>query len=240
MADRPIIFSAPMIRALLCGRKTQTRRVLRPQPPEGLPLLGIYGPGLNAVWGVSHLPDSDFAQRLPYAPGDRLWVREAWETARAYDDLEPSAMAGEEPIRFSADDTVQAWGWPTPREIDWGRRRPGMFMPRWASRLTLTVTDVSVERLQDISEADAVAEGAIRIVRPSSALAGQTLPRDSWAYGIDPIEGTREAEAASPIEAFELLWDRIHGPGAWDQNPWVCALTFRVERRNIDAEPAAE
>ena len=132
MTDRPILFSAPMVRALFTCTKTQTRR--------------LYAHG-------------DHTLTMPLKPrhavGDRLYVREHWRTeSKAYDDLAPSDMGGEEPVIFAADAD-----WSLNKTV--GRPRQGMHMPRWASRLTLTVTDVSVQRLQDISEADAIAEGIV-------------------------------------------------------------------------------
>lgn len=198
MADRPILFSAPMVRALLDGRKTQTRRVLKPDP-DTLP---------NGFAGV----------RMPYAPGDRLYVREAWRSASCYDDLAPSAMSGEEPVRYEEDALWQTWGWGAPLRSH-GRLRQGIHMPRWASRLTLTVTDVRVQRLQEISEADAVAEG----VNP--CLCGHNCPNGEHGGCCGICE---------PVTAYAELWTELHGPGAWAANPWVCALTFTVRRGNID------
>lgn len=109
---------------------------------------------------------------------------------------------------------------------DYGLRiRPSIHMPRWASRLTLTVTDVRVERLQDISEADAIAEGC-----PVSTMPG-TIGHPLCPVGFN--------EMGTPIYWFRELWNSINGPDAWDANPWVVALTFDVARRNIDAVPVA-
>lgn len=226
MTDNPIIFSAPMIRALLDGRKTQTRRALRPQPDPRAPIggadfvvMGADDPGtwcwLNGFDGSIIAPF-----RVPYVPGDRLWVREHWRTARAYDDLTPSALGGEEPVKYEADGTEQMWGWP--HLFLPGRFRQGVHMPRWASRLTLTVTDVRVQRLREISEADAIAEGVVSAPFPGGE-------RWSVAGGYD------DAWLDTAREAFRCLCYRIHGPGAWYANPWVAAISFTVERRNIDA-----
>jgi hypothetical protein len=191
MAERPIIFSAPMIRPLLDGHKTQTRRITKRQDDIHVDGRGgwIY-PGL-----------------LPYALGDRLWVKEAWKSESVYDDLVPSQMGGEEPLIYSADNAVQRWGWKPDALSRWGRYRHARFMPRWASRLTLTVTDVRVQRLQDISRGDAMAEGC-----PFANMADGPSPRD-W---------------------FQDLWSSLHGPDAWGANPWVCALTFAAHKSNID------
>ncbi|MGG7519651.1 hypothetical protein ACQ3G6_17385 [Allorhizobium undicola] len=203
MADRPILFSAPMVRALLAGTKTQTRRILKPQPMPDMALVGLYAPGLTAVFGYD-TPDADFKVRLRSIPGDRLWVRETWQ-ALSFGDYQPTKCSQSE-VRYAATDPcayldTEARGYP------W---RPSIFMPRWASRLTLIVTDVRVERLQDISQADAKAEGAKKPM--------MIADDDPCTY----------------IDGYADLWDSINGQGAWEANPWVAAYTFTVHRCNID------
>ena len=217
MTARPIIFSAPMVLALLAGRKTQTRRVLKPQPLDGdfTPPCTIYPqittkagdeiPG-KPFYGISPW-DGFWSIRLPAAPGDQLWVKEQHTTcnhgSKAVPDIR--AMYGLDYVGFSKADG-RDWNWTSPR-----------FMPRWASRLTLTVTDVRVEQLQAISEADAVTEGAEPIHNKPGGDEGD--PSDGWI---------------SYRDGFERLWNSINGPDAWAANPWVVALTFTVEQRNID------
>lgn len=219
MTDRPIIFSAPMVRALLAGRKTQTRRVLRVQPPNR-PGWKVAGQDEDGVMWMSD-DGTHCACRLPYAPGDRLWVREAWRSASCYDDLSPSAMGGEEPVRYEADAVWETWGWGASLRSH-GRLRQGIHMPRWASRLTLTVMDVRVQRLQEINREDAVAEGLTLASNAIEEFWRWPPPHDARLY-------------LSPIIAFRDLWTSIHGPASWDANPWVCALTFTVQHGNIDA-----
>ncbi len=229
MTDRPIIFSAPMVRAMLDGRKTQTRRMLKPQPEYiessgrwkwSLPPKtrrnvtgGSVATGSREFW--EYAPNGSF----PYAVGDRLWVREAFIGPYAYEVNEyPPRDWGNKAIWFPADG-------PVPEKHAgqfWHRARPSIHMPRWASRMTLTVTDVRVQRLQDISEADAVAEGVIH---------------DSFG-GWRGHEGTIGYPTA--IWAYHHLWNSLHGPGAWDANPWVVAVTFTVQRGNIDQMPGAK
>lgn len=235
MTDRPIIFSAPMVRALLDGRKTQTRRALKPQPTEQpaanchpahkprhpAPYLDAYcgeprtyqnprGQGRDWHWWQVDDRCGPVACRVPYAPGDRLWVRETFIGPYAYEVNEyPPRDWGNKPIWFPADG-------PVPEKHAgqfWHRARPSIHMPRWASRLTLTVTDVRVQRLQDISEADAIAEGG------------------------DPVQARMYPELGTCRHWFQDLWNSLHGPGAWDANPWVVALTFTVQRGNIDQLP---
>lgn len=207
MSDRPIIFGAPMVAALLAGRKTQTRRVIKPQPAQNIAGLWVwpldwatgiprYGIGVQTDEdGLRQTFNFDPSRRLGYAPGDRLWVRETWRSA---------SMRPDDVIYRADGESLMPW-------------RSPIHMPRWASRLTLIVTDVRVQRLQEISEDDARAEGA----RP--AFTRTTVP--DWPVVSSPRF----------TWGFEELWESIHGPGAWDANPWVAAVSFAVDRRNIDA-----
>jgi hypothetical protein len=218
MADKPIIFSAAMVNALLAGRKTQTRRVLKVQPPEPCEFAGFYSVPLSGAFQCRFQGDTTiYTQRLPYAPGDRLWVREHWRTADAYDDLSPSQMGGEEPVIYLADDTLETWGWRN--DFVPGRFRQAMHMPRWASRLTLTVTDVRVQRLTEISAADSIAEG-VQCGTCEFMNASACNGRGCFAS----------------IAAFQSLWNSLHGPDAWDANPWVAAYSFTVQHGNIDTQ----
>lgn len=211
MTDRPIIFSAPMVRALLAGTKTQTRRL-----------------------ATSPLRRCEV--------GDRLYVRESIYFWSAGHDCE---------ITFAADGSTRQTG-PNTGEIPdpdlaayfkmvdrsgeaKGRiSRPSIHMPRWASRLTLIVEAVKVERLQDISEADAIAEGVRRIGAEFGAGSGPTSFDDGPnLFSVDLGEGSLSAPTAAGV--YRMLWDHLHGDGAWDANPFVVAPTFRVERANIDA-----
>lgn len=235
MPDRPIIFSAPMVRALLDGRKVQHRMALKPQPSafrdDGLPLVN----GRREYFG-----DGGW-QRLPYAPGDRLWVREAWSGDYDMRAIKPQDRFGpaRQPIWYWAD---------TKRDCgQWERPRSPILMPRWASRITLTVTDVRVQRVQEISEDDARAEGVDPLFSPAEVAARPELDsrpmpwinylwhghHDLTAKQIDawPHQYSSYAKA---VGSFSSLWEKIHGPGAWDANPWVCALTFTVRKGNID------
>lgn len=229
MTDRPIIFSGPMVRALLEGRKTQTRRVLNPQPVWDHGALGIEDKAgrwvfcANTERGFGEgLPRSRF--KMPYAPGDRLYVREAHSLHRAHgqDFTTPANDHGKRwgpwsglPIAVSPDKTQVAYyreGFDRSGPPRW---RPSIHMPRWASRLTLPVTEVRVQRLQDISETDAKAEGA-------PAVGAELCPPDC-------------EDIRSHVWGFHDLWNSLHGRDAWDANPWVVAVTFTVDRRNIDS-----
>lgn len=196
MAERPILFSGAMVRAILAGTKTQTRRVVKPQP-----YVDAQG---NACWNGSNfgqdgrgpllrslaspVPSSRTKRvHCPYgAPGDRLWGRETWC---------PLTLG----FAYAAD---PIWnGAPA------GRWRPSIHMPRAASRITLEITGVRVERLQDISEADAMAEGC--------SLECMTPTGDDSGSAIHGPGG------------YIALWESINGPGSWDANPWVWVVEFK-------------
>ena len=216
MTDRPIIFSAAMVRALLDGRKSQTRRVLKPQPEQNSAGLWVWPSnwrtGIKRFGtciqgdeeGLVRALMGDPWRRVGYAPGDRLYVREAF----SYDRLD-----------VDRDGTLPPWYWAdgNPSSGDWSRPKPSIFCPRWASRITLTVTEVRVQRLQEISREDAIAEG----------IEGDT---DGWFDYLLPATQC----CARPQDSYATLWNSLHGPDAWDENPWVVALTFTVQHGNID------
>jgi len=220
MTDRPIIFSAPMVRALLDGRKTQTRVILKPQPGgiEQRPL-GFVGSPARFVFTEVHPGGANWTHyaKIPYAPGDRLWVRENCATWGDHEAIYRADDAVEYGLAVSDGKFGAKW-----------KARPSIHMPRWASRLTLTVTGVRVQRLQDISEADAVAEGIQRLI-------GSKGPN----YFTREISGKWSGSFNAPTaaEVYSDLWNSLHGPGAWGANPWVVALTFDVVRGNIDQMP---
>lgn len=218
MTDRPIIFSAPMVRALLDGRKTQTRRLAKFVQPDG-DGWHIRGAGGGIVGADDDIVGTFGRDYAPYAVGDRLYVREAWRTGLAYEDLSPSMMGGEEPVLFECDGTTERW---TRGSSEPGRIRASMHMPRWASRLTLFVQDMRVQRLQEISEADAIAEG-VKLI--------------GIEYGVPGVRETWN-EKHCAVAAFRALWESLHGAGSWAANPWVVAVTFRVARGNIDEQPS--
>lgn len=257
MADLPIPFSAPMVRALLREieapgtGKTQTRRTHPPEPsfvPDGCHHADLGG---RPCWWDFWAHDRAETQRfkLPYAVGDRLYVREHWRTSDAYDDLTPSQMGGEEPVIYLADDAMETWGWGN--SFVPGRFRQAMHMPRWASRITLLVTEVRVERLQDCSEADAVTEGIIwqdptDEDREWAKRYAEENGTDADIKGVWIAPGTRQGWGMTQEErnqpqwgptaacAYRCLWDQINGPGAWALNPWVAAYSFRPILGNID------
>lgn len=225
MKERPILFSGQMVRAILGGTKTQTRRVVKSNHTPNLP---------------SELQEHRELMGKPYCPygdvGDRLWVRETFVLENTYDyhgdhdaptdgspiekhegegdgsywlishyratEPEPNIV----PYRCDADDDRTRW-------------TPSIFMPRWASRITLEITGARVERLQEISEADAIAEGIKQARAPLTYLWNADYP-DTGCGSSD-----------GPIAAYKRLWESIKGPGSWDANPWVWVIEFtRVAR----------
>jgi len=205
MKERPILFNGAMVRALLDGTKTQTRRVVKPQPSASSDS-AILGP--DSVWRFSHptlrgpVSHATDDVRCPYGqPGDRLWVRETW--THPLHHSHPIAL-------YRATDESAALA-----HLDFDRWIPSIHMPRWASRITLEVTDVRVERLNDCSEMDAMAEG---------------MPFNASAVGT-PTPGARPGPSA--IAAYRGLWESINGAGSWELNPWVWVLGFkRLKRRS--------
>lgn len=201
MKERPILFSGQMVRALLSGAKTQTRRVVKPRADRDMGPRCVLQPHELAgeVNGGNY-------RNSPYgAPGDRLWVKE--QTIK----VEDSGWIG--PVYTESDAGRQAleWGHGDPDDPDHIpphaiKRRPSLFMTRAMSRITLEITTVRVERLQDISKADAIAEGCTaKLAEQSPAL------DDAW-------------------QDFRTLWESINGAGSWDANPWVWVVSFkRVE-----------
>ena len=204
MRERPILFSAPMVRAILDGRKTVTRRVVKPQPwascciEEGMDgeppfvysALGGDGPGYDVT-------ETRTPCRCPYGVrGDRLYVRETWAAPHAYDHLPPRLIPQDARIHYAATEDRGGLLW-----------RPSIHMPRWASRITLEVTGVLVERLQEISYEDARAEGA------------EFWRNDGTLTELPPCSEHRYA--------FEDLWTSINGADSWNANPFVWVVTFR-------------
>lgn len=251
--ERPILMSAPMVRALLEGRKTQTRRVVKPQPHD---IATVHQDCETEEWGqlwysLDRRRDPTVEHwepfRCPYGkPGDRLWLREAWRTAKVNDHLSPKQMI--QACRDAGWKSGKAWApieylsdgyranWKTfPGET--GRYRHARFMPRDYSRITLEITEVRVQRLQDISEADAIAEGVdekplsrgeIRLsdwwvdyLMPKNSL---VCARHSYASLWDSLNGKREGGRKTHSKAHALSAEKY----SWDANPWVWAISFKA------------
>lgn len=229
MADIQALFKGPMVNGLLQGRKTQTRRVLGADEDFQLsqPYVANYAEGARAVREGSDSDVAGFLGVAGAAVGDRLWVRETWRPLQGFSnwDLKILYDADGTQSHFLDGDYDSDWNWP--KAAANGNVSP-LFMPRWASRLTLVVTDVRVERLQAISEEDAIDEGILDCEDDGW---GICYSGTHWTYPV-PVNEMRHW----PREAFQDLWDSIQTKRdyGWATNPWVAALTFTVHQTNID------
>jgi hypothetical protein len=225
MTERPIPFSAPMVRAILEGRKTMTRRIVKKAPDwmqsgrigKETVIPELMEQAVN-IWGNPDL--------CPYGkPGDRLYVKEAWRTGERlnqYSGKEIQKLHDEAgfrgtghccPLKYESDGSVRQWGDNDLGDFgEWGRYRHARFMPRWASRITLGITAVRVERLQEITEEDAKAEG----VQP-------------WEFNPNQTLTSGERAGDSPYRSgCAYLWDMINDHRAtWKSNPFVWVISFR-------------
>lgn len=194
--ERPILFKAEMVRAILEGRKTQTRRMLKVQPLDVLPM------NIPDAWVTLETRDPEPHGRHIKCRfgkvGDRLWVRETWYHANPIEET-PGYVSYRADGEFIEFYKKQGCKW-----------KPSIFMPRWASRITLEIVSVRIERLQDITENDAVAEGVMG---------------DETEY-----------DQATPKMCYAALWEKINGPGSWDANPFVWVVEFK----RVDPRPGAE
>ncbi|EMM3368628.1 hypothetical protein RVS57_000156 [Pseudomonas aeruginosa] len=241
MKERPILFTGPMVRAILEGRKTVTRRVMKYQPHEDASVtVGNYnvtvvdrhgeqqpGPEAFGAWWS----DGERGCICPHGqPGDRLWVRETWTDVN---------LCGAPALAYRADEDIRdlmeepgflddrgAFNYDDPRvkpypfacwyaDLDQARWRPSIHMPRWASRILLEITAVRVERLQDISDDQAEAEG---VERPENI-----TNVDVW----DGAERELFNAMNQPRARFRRLWSDINGSESWDSNPWVWCIEFK-------------
>lgn len=206
--ERPILFSAPMVRAILSGQKTVTRREVKKKAALDCLAAG-FEPAFLALPGNTDL--------CPYGKvGDQLWVRETWycdhlEVMRGPylkpDDLDIGEAINDGTLVYAADGLA-------PYEQEQPTWKPSIHMPRWACRILLEITDVRVERLNAISDEQALAEG-VRLYTDHAELG-------NW-YHVDGIE----TYSAEPRKSFELLWSLINGADSWTANPWVWVVEFK-------------
>lgn len=215
MKQRPILFSAPMVQAILAGRKTQTRRIVKPQPTlitdAGKHSQYNYRGG---IYSLNMYRNSKIIEKCPHGQvGDQLWVKETWKPRIAHScaldtcdcsDVEVEYIADNKTIFYS--DNIDS-EWLMPKAAQNGKNVSSLFMPRWASRILLEITDIRIERLQDISEADAQAEGCDNSKSESAIEVG-------WYE--------------KPRRAFERLWESINGTDSWAANSWVWVVEFKV------------
>lgn len=227
MKERPILFSGPMVKAILEGRKTQTRRVVNSAHALG-DLDPYFGGGTcedcDACFYTPEKTGTRICLACPYGqPGDRLWVRETFFVELPSDqafEVEGLPLSHWKPrqieealYHYRATPDVR-----NPNDWVW---RPSIYMPRWASRLTLEIVSVRVERLQDISEEDAIAEGGVYTDTGNNRW-GQRA--NGWSH-----RGNTTADTCLLTAKFSFwnLWDSINGPGSWDANPWVWVVEFK-------------
>jgi len=231
--ERPILFSAPMVRAILNGAKTQTRRIVKPQPPAPEAVKSMSGDTYHwfndvnskpahfrvagAVWAVRKL---DYPTEIvcPYgAPKERFWLRETYYQVGHWEPVDTKRTRGgrlkwrfvsdSEDIRFDAPDSFRKGRHSADPATSTWHKRLGRFMSRRYSRIDLEIVNVRVERLNDISEADALAEGGYCPFCEDEPC--MCIPK--W----------------SAVEWYADLWNHINGPGSWELNPWVWCIEFR-------------
>ncbi len=213
MKIKPILFSTPMIQAIIAGRKTQTRRIIKSKHESGMFEVSKTLDGI--VTGITSInwderPKNDFTNDIkPIAvAGDILWVRETWQDSQCFD----YSMSG---YQYKADKPAS-----THAEEYGIRWRPSIFMPKEAARIFLKVTNVRVERLQDISQLDAEQEG-VKI-------------DDEGMMCWDYLENRWLTHDGVPEKSFETLWQSINGIDSWDANPWVWVYEFEFTDKPKD------
>ncbi|EFB4108525.1 hypothetical protein AB5T19_000855 [Escherichia coli] len=223
MKERGMIFNGEMVRAILDGRKTQTRRVMKPQPePCPAPRGGHWWPS-NVFKTILHVEEEMqngkggwgglVGDACPFGDvGDRIWVRETWaEAGASAPDLKLYRA------NYPAHVPTHYENVPPAEDVRW---TPSIHMPRWASRITLEIIGVRVERLNSISQEDAQAEGMeLKGWRPTYS---------------DPDSG---GEVWTPYDNFAQLWESIYGEESWKANPWVWVIEFKVVP-NVQDNPA--
>lgn len=233
MKARPILMSAPMVRALLDGRKSQTRRVIGSVYGRQVEYLKDEGPvefsrhfNDPMAWGFRNLDDGAdaplgvWADLCPYGvKGDLLWVRESWAYVGTCD---PGYLTYKATYPHCLPTDVQN----VPEDIKKAGYRwtPSIHMPRKHSRLTLEIISARAERLNEISETDAIAEGCRPFFDKDSP---ETL------YGPNG-DGIEMAPLKGPVDAYMQLWESINGTGSWENNPWVWAIEFKIHRQNVE------
>lgn len=235
MTEIPILFSAPMVRALLDGSKTQTRRVVKPQPTDSMGETydgKIFGPELYEpagydkngemipmpeIYGI-YDEDGEWGIKSPFGqPGDQIWVKETWRTWASLDNVKPSNLENGVIRDFAAGGNSVGAGLVYDLSKRW---RSPLFMQKRFSRIQLEITNVRVERLNDISEADAIAEGIERISGTASV-----SPWRNYRIGE---KGEMSLHCSAPSRSYMTLWESINGAGSWAKNPWVWVIEFNV------------
>lgn len=209
MKERPILFSAPMVRAILEGRKTQTRRILKPGKDRAM------GVELAAHEIAGEINQGIYENSKYGEPGDRLWVRESWAAGACADKLSPSELHPGTWLKdngglwYPADGAV-----PHTPISPRGKGRPSIHIPRWASRINLDITALRVEKLQDITEEDARAEGVLYVPGHGEITQEELRADPGYSNYLNCRLG------------FRALWETLNGEASWRSNPWVYVIGF--------------
>lgn len=211
MKSRPILFSGAMVRAILDGSKTQTRRICKASTQNQADIIGgaIMDDEITDLTGIGYFEGKAWREQVecPYGqPGDTLWVRECISKPTQW-DVEGKVFTG----FYRASEPE--------RQVRW---QPSIHMPRWASRITLEITGIRVERLQDIAEADAKAEG---IEETATGWKSYEIIHAGPHKGMPHPHS--HVDNRSPITSYRELWESINGAGSWDENPFVWVVEFR-------------
>ena len=233
--ERPILFCGSMVRAIIDGRKTQTRRVIKP-PRKAFEFNSVFRGVGDGMWHIADIdqPMGEPAEcwneteiTCPYGePGDRLWVKETWAILDGNRHFQGSVERAEDlfiarrgNIHWKADAL-------TPNIGPW---RPSIFMPRWASRIILEIVNIRAEKIQCISDADAIANGIERI--------GGAACLNPWTNYLKGKPGEMKYNCSSPRRSFQTLWDSINKTRGykWEANPWVWVIALR----RLPAQPTA-
>lgn len=245
MTEKPILFSGAMVRAILDGRKTQTRRMVKPQPPIGGLIHYFDERFILEKWPRCEREMGNFGRCedifCPHGqPGDRLWVKETFAPSPEHPRCRVAYQA--DLTSYGLDNgiarkTEDSMGCVYPSPITnpkkpWGDSKggwkPSIFMPRWASRITLEITGVRVERLNEISPKDARAEGIEKLLRPNfNDYWWKNYGKPVFANHTDKWDQNRELHYLDPIPSYKSLWESINGSGSWEKNSWCWVIEFK-------------
>ncbi len=205
---KPILLSGPLVVSSQLGDKTETRRV-------ATKAIGT---------GTKDDPLRMDLMKNPYGtPGDLLYVREKWATPPSLDHIKPSNLEPGAPIHYAADNHCNVNNREDLGLVEYNKFRPSIFLPRWASRMTLEILDISIQRLQDMNDYDALGEGV-------------ELGMDAYFYSPFPIKDQKHKRYVTAKAAFRDLWDMINesrGYG-WNSNPWVWVIKYKTIMKNVD------
>lgn len=232
MKKRPILFNAEMVNAILEGRKTQTRRIVKNQPLDKSKSCFVIESTDRQQIGTFRFSDINHENpvyiRCPHgSAGDQLWVKETYAVGVCSDRLKPSELSP----RFHLVDNGGIWyeadtTCPKSPVTEKGKIRPSLFIPKWASRINLIIDSISSQRLHDINQDDAIAEG-IELVEHNCFKNYLTGPPNDERPGYEYLE--------DPIGSFRSLWKSINGIDSWNSNPWVWVIRF-TSKSEISSE----